>query len=40
MQKYNQDNPMLVNSIVCTIDILGFSQMIIDSCKNGYGNAF
>ena len=38
MQKYNEDNPMLVNSMVCTIDILGFSQMIIESCKNEYGN--
>lgn len=38
MQKYNEENPMLVNSIVCTVDILGFSQMIVDSCKNEYGN--
>ena len=38
MQKYNEDNPMLVNSMVCTIDILGFSQMIIESCNNEYGN--
>lgn len=38
MQKYNQESPMLVNSIVCTIDILGFSQMIVDSCKDGYGD--
>ncbi|WP_252217620.1 hypothetical protein [Clostridium chauvoei] len=38
MQEYNEDNPMLVNSMVCTIDILGFSQMIIQSCNNKYGN--
>ncbi|WP_291649728.1 hypothetical protein [Clostridium sp.] len=38
MQKYNEYNPMLVNSVVCTIDILGFSQMIVDSCNNEYGN--
>lgn len=38
MQKYNQESPMLVNSVVCTIDILGFSQMIVDSCRNGYGD--
>ena len=38
MQRYNEDNPMLVNSIVCTIDILGFSQMIVDSCNNKYGD--
>ena len=37
-QKYNEDNPMLVNSVVCTIDILGFSEMIINSCNNGYGD--
>lgn len=38
MQKYNEDNPMLVNSIVCAIDILGFSEMIVNSCNNGYGD--
>ena len=38
MQKYNQDNPQLINSMVCTIDILGFSQMIVDSCSKGYGD--
>lgn len=38
MQKYNQDNPALVNSIVCAIDILGFSQMILQSSKDGSGN--
>ncbi len=38
MRKYDQDNSELVNSIVCAIDILGFSQMIIDSCSKGYGN--
>lgn len=38
MQKYNQENPELVNSIVCAIDILGFSQMIVDSCNNGNGS--
>lgn len=38
IQKYDQDNPKLVNSIVCAIDILGFSQMIINSSKYGYGN--
>ena len=38
MQKYNQENPQLVNSIVCAIDILGFSQMIVDSCNNGIGS--
>ena len=38
MQKYDQDNPKLVNSIVCAIDILGFSQMIAESCKDGSGN--
>lgn len=30
MQKYNENNPMLVNSMVCTIDILFFLQMIIN----------
>lgn len=35
---YDQDNPSLVNSMVCAIDILGFSQMILDSCKEGYGD--
>lgn len=38
MQKYNQDKPALVNSIVCAIDILGFSQMIVNSCRDGYGD--
>ncbi|MDB2077045.1 MULTISPECIES: hypothetical protein [Clostridium] len=38
MQKYDQENPKLINSMVCTIDILGFSQMIVDSCSKGYGN--
>lgn len=38
MQKYNQENPQLLNSIVCAIDILDFSQMIIDSCNNCSGN--
>ncbi|AYE34256.1 hypothetical protein [Clostridium septicum] len=38
MQKYNKNNPKLVNSVVCAIDILGFSQMIINSCTDGYGN--
>lgn len=36
--KYDQDNPSLVHSIVCAIDILGFSQMIVDSCKEGRGD--
>lgn len=36
--KYDQDNPTLVNSIVCAIDILGFSQMIVASCKDGSGD--
>lgn len=38
VQEYDKDNPRLVNSIVCAIDILGFSQMISDSSKDGYGN--
>lgn len=38
MQKYDKDKPTLVNSIVCAIDILGFSQMISNSCESGYGN--
>lgn len=38
MQKYNHENPQLVNSVVCAIDILGFSQMIMDSCRDGYGS--
>ncbi|VYT61614.1 hypothetical protein [Clostridium tertium] len=38
MQKYDENNPKLINSMVCTIDILGFSQMILDSCNEGYGN--
>lgn len=37
-QKYNEVDPKLVNSVVCAIDILGFSQMILDSCQYGYGN--
>ncbi|MGL4737800.1 MAG: hypothetical protein ACRCW2_10140, partial [Cellulosilyticaceae bacterium] len=37
-QKYNETHPELIHSVVCAIDILGFSQMIIDSCKYGYGN--
>ena len=36
--KYDQDNPTLVNSVVCAIDILGFSQMIVASCKDGSGD--
>lgn len=36
--KYDEDNPRLINSIVCAIDILGFSQMIVNSSKNGYGD--
>lgn len=38
VQKYDQDKPSLVESIVCAIDILGFSQMIIDSYNDGYGD--
>ncbi|AIY80161.1 hypothetical protein FDC58_04505 [Clostridium botulinum] len=38
MQRYDEENPNLVNSIVCAIDILGFSQMIVNSCSEGYGN--
>jgi hypothetical protein len=38
MQKYDQENSKLVNSMVCAIDILGFSQMTLDSCNEGYGN--
>ena len=37
-QKYNKVNPELVNSVVCAIEILGFSQMILESCQYGYGN--
>lgn len=37
-RKYNEELPTLVNSIVCAIDILGFSQMTVNSCKNGSGN--
>ncbi|MEF9960320.1 MAG: hypothetical protein RR776_10155, partial [Niameybacter sp.] len=37
-QQYNKDNPTLVDSIVCAIDILGFSQMIVQSCQEGYGD--
>ena len=36
--KYDEKFPRLLNSIVCAIDILGFSEMILDSCKNGLGN--
>lgn len=38
MQKYDPDNASLVYSMVCAIDILGFSQMIVGSCSNGSGN--
>ncbi|GAA3662252.1 hypothetical protein [Asaccharospora irregularis] len=38
MQKYDKDKPRLVNSIVCAIDTLGFSQMISNSCESGYGD--
>lgn len=38
MQKYDQEHAQLVNSIVCAIDILGFSQMILESCHKGYGD--
>ncbi|MEG1141792.1 MAG: hypothetical protein RSE41_05015 [Clostridia bacterium] len=38
IEKYDSENPRLVNSVVCAIDILGFSQMIVNSCKEGYGN--
>lgn len=38
VKKYDESKPSLVNSIVCAIDILGFSQMIVDSCREGYGN--
>lgn len=37
-QQYNEENPTLVNSVVCAIDILGFSQMIVDSCNDGSGD--
>ncbi|AMJ40234.1 hypothetical protein [Anaerotignum propionicum] len=36
--KYDEKFPKLLNSIVCAIDILGFSDMILDSCNNGLGN--
>lgn len=32
------NNPRMVNSIVCFIDILGFTEMIKTKCKNGEGN--
>lgn len=38
LKKYDPENPVLVNSIVCAIDILGFSQMIVNSCSDGFGN--
>lgn len=38
IQMYDEKQPKLINSIVCAIDILGFSQMIQKSCDEGYGN--
>ncbi len=38
MRKYDPENPKLINSIVCAIDILGFSQMINISCEKGKGD--
>ena len=37
-KQYDEKSPKLINSIVCAIDILGFSQMTLESCNNGLGN--
>lgn len=39
IQEYDPQKPKLINSIVCAIDILGFSQMIQKSCEEGYGDS-
>lgn len=35
---YDPDNPRMLNSAVCFIDILGFSNMINEACKSNTGN--
>ncbi|WHH58269.1 hypothetical protein [Petroclostridium sp. X23] len=37
-ETYDKKNPKMLNSAVCFIDILGFSSMIEESCKNCNGN--
>lgn len=37
-ETYDLHNPEMLNSAVCFIDILGFSSMIEQSCKNNSGN--
>lgn len=38
IKKYDPENPSLINSFVCAIDILGFSQMIEKSSNEGVGD--
>lgn len=38
LRKYDENNPRLVNSIVCAIDILGFSDMIANSSGTSEGD--
>lgn len=38
VETYNINNPKMLNSVVCFIDILGFSSMIEESCKSHSGN--
>lgn len=37
-EMYNKNNPQMLNSAVCFVDILGFSSMIEQSCKENNGN--
>lgn len=37
---YNSENPTLVNSVVCFIDILGFSSLGMEAIKNEKGNDY
>lgn len=37
-ETYISDNPKMLNSAVCFIDILGFSSLIEEACKNNRGD--
>ncbi|WP_286884830.1 hypothetical protein [Aneurinibacillus sp. UBA3580] len=38
LKRYDNTNPVMLNSAVCFVDILGFSQLIKDSFQQGTGN--
>ncbi|WP_242309337.1 hypothetical protein [Bacillus cereus group sp. BfR-BA-01524] len=38
--EYNSDNPELVNSVVCFIDVLGFTSIGLEAIRSGNGNDF